>query len=557
MKLVYAIIWGSSLFLMSVAIAAPASAQITYVPVALAGQSAPGVAGATFSDLHPYPTSGPTGEVGFLATIAGAGVGQTNDRSYYQGLPGSLALVAREGDPAPGASGRVFGGGFPIVPGDLTTFEHLRVLPGGAGALIAHTIPPGQGDAEELALYALPPVAGPPRLVTREGHPAPGTTQAFENVSFGRVNNAGDIAFSGDLAGGGSGIFLFNRAAGSLNPVAVTGQAALGAGLGATFANLDSPSVNSASRVAFGATLSGVGGGPLGYAVYEGAPDAPALVARTGDAAPGAAGATIQGVFGPVISDSGLVAFGAQLGGPGIGAAEANAVYFGTPGAPQLVARGGMAVPGTDQVVGGTSVPAVNSAGQFAFGGSVRGPSPGTPGGEAILTGSLHDGGTPTLQVLARDGDAVPGLPGYTFQNPGSDDQTFGNPTINALGQVAFGAVMDDGTGAEIEGLFATDPTGDLWVVARQGQQILIAPGDLRTISGLWLVNYGQSAGEGGMPLNFNDAGQLAFHAYFTDGSQGIIVATVPEPSSAWALVVIGMLLLCRGRRPTAALVRA
>ena len=40
-------------------------------------------------------------------------------------------------------------------------------------------------------------------------------------------------------------------------------------------------------------------------------------------------------------------------------------------------------------------------------------------------------------------------------------------------------------------------------------------------------------AGEDGTPTAFNDLGQLAFRAMFKDGTEGVFVATVPEPGAA------------------------
>jgi hypothetical protein len=517
------------------------AAQAPLMPVALTGQTVPGTGGATYAGFLGFPANALTGEVGFLAQLAGPGVNAANDEAYVRGLPGLVNLVAREGDPAPGAGGDVFvSGPFPSSP----AFRPLRLGPGGTGGFIGYVRPPGGTFGSDEVLYTVPATGageGPPRLVARED--APGTPYRIEDFVSAAVNNAGHIAFAADLSPAGAGVFLDTGAAGGFITVAAPGQAAPGAGAGVTYERADSPSINNAGRVAFATTLAGAGGTRPHYAVYAGPADAPALVARTGDAAPGVPGATLDTVYGPSVTDSGLVAFGAQLAGPGIGPTQTGAIYFGAPDAPQLIARYGTALTGSDAAVGGVSVPAVNSAGQFAFAGSVQGGAGGEPAGEAMFAGSL----TTPLRLLAREGDAVPGLAGYRFANAGSDDTVFGRPTINGLGQVAFGSILEDPTGLEVDGLFAAGPSGTLRLVAYTGQQVLLAPGDLRTIAGLPLANYALAAGEGGLPLNLNDAGRLVFQADFTDGSQGILVAVIPEPGAACVLSVLGAWAL--GRR--------
>ena len=70
---------------------------------------------------------------------------------------------------------------------------------------------------------------------------------------------------------------------------------------------------------------------------------------------------------------------------------------------------------------------------------------------------------------------------------------------------------------------------------------------DLRTIDRVSLTV--GSGGEDGQGTSFNNAGQLAFWLSFTDGSEGIFVATIPEPASLVVLIVGTGLVL--GKRST------
>ena len=71
-----------------------------------------------------------------------------------------------------------------------------------------------------------------------------------------------------------------------------------------------------------------------------------------------------------------------------------------------------------------------------------------------------------------------------------------------------------------------------LTLVIREGDQIEVTPGDVRTVLSLFMTS-GETAisgGEDGRLINFNDAGQLAFRVIFTDFSGGILVSSFSAP---------------------------
>jgi hypothetical protein len=71
--------------------------------IVLGGTPAPGTpAGVNFSTLDSSPYLNDAGQVLLGATLAGTGVGTTNDRGFWRFGSGSLALLAREGSAAPG-----------------------------------------------------------------------------------------------------------------------------------------------------------------------------------------------------------------------------------------------------------------------------------------------------------------------------------------------------------------------------------------------------------------------------------------------------------------------
>lgn len=86
-------------------------------------------------------------------------------------------------------------------------------------------------------------------------------------------------------------------------------------------------------------------------------------------------------------------------------------------------------------------------------------------------------------------------------------------------------------------GIWAQDLSGELKLIARTGDQLDVDDGpgtDFRTISDLSFIG-GVGAEDYVERSGFNDQGQLAFSATFTDGSSGVFVSNlvaVPEPGS-------------------------
>ncbi len=192
------------------------------------------------------------------------------------------------------------------------------------------------------------------------------------------------------------------------------------------------------------------------------------------------------------------------------------------------VARTGDTAPGTTDNFIRFSRPVLNNAGQTAFIGSLNSSS-------TTDRGIWSEGGGNGLALVARVGDNAPGT---------TDRFTvFYDPVLNNAGQVAFAGHIDGSGGT---GIWAEDPSGVLTLIARAGDLLDVDDGpgtDLRTIIRLDFFTPSNShPGNGeGRASAFNDLGQLAFHARFTDGTNGIFVSdlvAVPEPTS----VVLGAL---------------
>lgn len=168
--------------------------------------------------------------------------------------------------------------------------------------------------------------------------------------------------------------------------------------------------------------------------------------------------------------------------------------------------------------------PVLNGAGQTAFQGSLAGT--GVTGGNEF--GIWSEGGGSGLALVAREGNQAPGTAvGVNFSS-------LFDPVLNGAGQTAFRGILTGAgvTSANNGGIWATDHDGLLQLIVRTGDQFDVSNDPLspdpRTISSVSLVT--DTGGEDGRPTSFNDAGQLVFQLRFTDGSEGIIVATIAAP---------------------------
>ncbi len=148
-----------------------------------------------------------------------------------------------------------------------------------------------------------------------------------------------------------------------------------------------------------------------------------------------------------------------------------------------------------------------------------------------------------TLGLVAVYGDDAPGTDGAVFGVPELEDgkatnvgaeNPFGVLAINANGQIAFSATLSHSlanvTDENDQGIWAEQMDRTLRLIVREGDEIEVAANDVRQVQTLQFV--GSTGNEDGRASGFNNRGELAFHAKFTDGSEGIFVSdlvAVPE----------------------------
>lgn len=137
------------------------------------------------------------GQVAFSATLSGIGVDHTNDNGIWSGTVGSLRVVARAGDDAPGTpAGTKFG---QLEDPLLNSASHAAFLAGLNGV--------GVNTSNDLSIWS--EGSGSLSMVAREGTHAPGVP---EGVNFGEMsyvhlvlNSAGQVAFATHLNRNGVG----------------------------------------------------------------------------------------------------------------------------------------------------------------------------------------------------------------------------------------------------------------------------------------------------------------------------------------------------------------
>jgi len=502
-------------------------------PLAITGGAAPGVPDGTFQFFGAIPATGDErsgapaidgdGNLAFAAGVeVPSGGGTVTQLGLWKQTGGPVELLALQDDPAPGTP-QTFAAFPSIYFGENPSLVHGRYAFRASLNI--------NGSQPTFGMWSNR--FGPLALVLLEWDTLPGLPPSGsvmqpqgELVANGRI--VLNTLYSDDDDGGyidaeqegfwrddGSSVALVIRddaqAPGCPSGVVF--------GEGNIFAqgSFDHWDVNSAGRIAFNGYLKGPGVALLsdeGLWYEDGA--GLTLLAREGNPAPGAGnGAVFESGAGlhsfgsaynvPVaINDNGSVLFGAGLRGPNFDYGES--LWVRRNGRLELVIK------------------AFGSA--YSFNAD---PAPGFPPGTtftnvysarldaldqvaviAIASGGVlglwweHGG---SLQLLARAGGAVPGIPGATFvENWGLNVGEFTDSgTLYYEGTFSGPGVAYENNMA----LFAVDPNGVTRIVVRKGSGVRVGPNDVRFVS-----NFG--TGES------SEDGRKSLKLVFTDGSSGL-----------------------------------
>jgi hypothetical protein len=520
---------------------ATAAPRPVFSTVALTGMQAPGESlGTTFGSLDLAPPSlSPTGQIVFAAQLSGA----SDTFGLWTGsMPSNLAVVALQGQQAPGTD-----------PGVTFAYGDLSPAINGSGMIAAAAVltGPGVSSTNDEGIWAGMP--GAANLVVREGtlthFPARyGSIMDLYSTFSPVVAPSGQVAWVSalqDLSGNPTneeGIFVATGT--TVKTYASTHSSSL------NFTSFGSPGVVTFATnqivTIFSATQD-VNDGQGNITHVDGIWLIPSIlfggaIAQSGTAAAGTApGVTFSSVYFAENSTGSSVHIGitggafttiyfGNLSGPGvIPGVNDQGVWEGAMNISALVARTGDQVPGLPTGTVFTSFTDTGLTDGVPFGGTatvlahVSGPgitNANDTGLWAGVPGNLH--------LLLRDGDQLADGVNSPLTITGLT-----HFIMNHAGQIALS--LGDGS------IIGTNKAGEWIIVARPGDQFQVAPGDVRTIASLSFLQGGQSSGG---PTPFNDLGQVAFSATFTDGSSGMFVSSVPEPSMLVLAALGGLTLL-------------
>jgi hypothetical protein len=392
-----------------------------------------------------------------------------------------IDTIAETGEPAPDGNGAYSSFSAPVLndEGQAAFFAQLDFTSG--------------GTTDDSGLFLGSGGSVPNVQIAREGQTSPDGNGDFSSFTFPLLNNSGEVAFIGSLAGtsGGTtddgGIFRSNSASG-ITQIAREGQAVPnGNGVYSSFNGLD---FNVAGQSVFKSFLAGTSGGTAddeGIFLSDGS--SVIQIAREGQTAPDGNG-SFEFFGGPRLNNIGQAAFRAQLRDTTGGTADSRGVFRSGGSTITQIARAGQLAPDSNGALFSFDAVELNDVGQVAFKGLLTGTSNGSSDNTGIFRGS---GGV--LTQIAREGQTTPDGNGV-FSLFASD--FFPQIKINNPGQVAFSAILDGTSGG------TTDDTGiflgsgvEITQIVREGQ---LAPDSNGTFSSFF----------DSVPA-LNDSGQSAF----------------------------------------------
>lgn len=360
-------------------------------------------------------------------------------------------------------------------------------------------------------------------------------------IPWVQVGSADHVVFSGQFkresepsSPNNDGVYYGSAAGTSI--VAMYGDAPTDISENASFAGLGLVGIASDGRVTYNGVLSGAGITPetdQGIWLHENGLSR--LLLRSGGDVPG----TADGVFHdlrairPMDEQGRLLIFG-RMTPSGADSRTDTGYWYGAADDLRPVVREGDLAPGLAEGTRFTDFesasrqfhywPGVSANGNVAFVASLRDGDANVTNDRSVWT--WIDG---VLSLVAREASPAPGMPdGTTFVD-------FNGPLINARDQVLFSASASvPGVFRPVTGIWATDEFGTLKLIARVDGEILLPGGETVTVAGVGFP--GPTTTLGAMPQGFNDRGEIAFYATFTDAPPAVLVSTlvaVAEPGAS------------------------
>jgi hypothetical protein len=415
-----------------------------FTPIAFLGNPAPGGGDFTF-DFEPYGINN-RGEAAFVADVTTGGEG------VFVARNGQISQLARTGQAAPG--GGVFGviefGRLAINDGGDVAFVF---------GLEPFTLPFGLNSglyrfshsSQTLSAVMVPGVTPAPGGGTFQGAFFNTSINNRGDIVFPGVVSGADIdpATLPGFMSAGTGLFRADKHS-NIFSVVRPGDPAPGGG---TFDAALNGWINEGGDIAFGGHLAGEEcidiGSPLvcGESVYLKKAGTGEIISIAHQGAPAPGGGLYRLAFGGVVNSRGDVVFIGDLTAPP-GAGDALGVFLFSKGTTIAVARPGDAMPG-----GGTLVRAsfqdsnyhINNRGDVTFSGLLNT----DVNGDGIGDTGLYLFSKGSLSLVARTGTVIPGLGtiAYLGLAPFVPFPAVTGAIVNERGEVFFFATLSDGRG--------------------------------------------------------------------------------------------------------------
>lgn len=372
-----------------------------------AGDPAPGTgSGVVFlglpSDIVPLGFDRAAGTDSVPATLRGTGVDFSNDDGLWSGDISGLELLLREGETAPGTGGEFYS---PFIVDFSAAGALVRSRLSGSGVDSDNDESVWSHRDGSLALHAREgePAPGTDAFFGR-GH----TGARPATFGYGEINDQGEIVLRGDLLGPRVDSYndeaLFVDRGNGLELYLREGDRAPGAGRKVTFGGssvsllLDYPTLNAEGQVAFLVRLGGRRQ-PSRLSIYSDHLGSLLPVAKIGDPAPGTGG-DWTALGWPHLSDGGHIAFLASIQE---GSHPLRGAFWDQPGGVIPVLLPGDPVPDRPGLTlfQATRIVGYTASGYLVFLGHIGVPSePVVP----ALIAATPDG---TLHTLVAGGDTV------------------------------------------------------------------------------------------------------------------------------------------------------
>ena len=384
--------------------------------------------GTIYSTVDTDPALDPLGRLVFYANFQNNPV--TNRALVVAPGGGVLEPIVAAGDAAPDGNG-VF---------DLNLAEPVRVNAAGQVAFRTSLADTAGGTADDRGVFLASTVGGKSlTTVAREGDPAPGGG-TYGTVGIVLLNDAGQVGFRSDLAGGAA---LFVTGPGGTGPQRVFTEGDAVPGGNGTFDDaIGGADLTPDGTVVFQGRINGAGSAS-DRGLFAGRPGEVVELAREGLTAPGGNG-TFRDFNDLLANDTGTAIFRGVLTDTDGGTSDNSGIYTldYTSDDPQdtlvQVAREGEASPDGDGVYGFFRAPAVNDAGQIAFGVQLR------DGADGVTDDAIVAGAAGELFVVAREGESFLGSTivdlGFAIEENSANFSGF-----NDAGEVAYSFILADG----------------------------------------------------------------------------------------------------------------